>query len=399
MTTNSSKGSTVSTLIGIVIASALFFGGLYGAYTNWFQQYFQFQGSQTWESVPCTVTTIKVEDAPLRGNTRVYTPTVAFTYQREGKDYSSNRFWFGAKGTTDAETARKAVGAFQADGQYECLVAPTDPREAVLVRTLNPPYGSTFLYYSIAAGIGALMLFGHLAGLLMQCFGGSTVSEKNLKRAMANGTCPMESGDPDEPLVIQAAESRVAVAVGLWIAGICWTGIVSLIFMGFMQNRNLIPMIILSVFFLIGIALMVFAFYSTLQIFNPRPILASSQRDLYPGSEFELSWMFRGNAKKIQHLEIVLEGIEKVSYRQGTNSRTEEKPFFQKKIVDSNSSDTIGQGFELVEIPLSTMHSFKSSNNSFTWQIRVLGKIAFWPDIRDRFEIVLLAPKPDQPAS
>ncbi len=396
MTTNSARGSAASTMIGIVIAGALFFGGLYGVYTNWFQHYLQFRSSQTWESIPCTVTTIQVEDTPLKGNTRLYTPTVAFTYQREGKAYSSNRFWFGAKGTVDADMARKAAGAFQADGQYECLVARSDPREAVLVRTLNPPNGSTFLYYSIAAGIGAIMGFGHFAGLWMQGFGGVTHSEKNLKRAMANGTCPIESGEPDEPLVIQAAESRVAVAIGLWIAGICWTGIVALIFMGFFQNRNWFPMVILSGFFLIGIALLVFAFYSTLQVFNPRPILASSQRDLYPGSEFELSWMFRGNAKKIRHLKIVLEGIEKVSYRQGTNSRTEEKPFFQKTILDSNSSEFIGQGFELVAIPLSTMHSFQSSNNAFTWQIRVLGKIALWPDIRDRFGIVLLAPRPDQ---
>ena len=212
---------------------------------------------------------------------------------------------------------------------------------------------------------------------------------------MVNGNCPIESGEPDEPLVIQAAESRVAVAIGLWIAGLCWTGIISLIFMAVVQNRNWFPMIIIAVFFLVGIALLVFALYSTLQIFNPRPILACSQRDLYPGSEFELSWMFHGNAGKIQHLEIVLEGIEKVSYRQGTSTRTEEKPFFRKKIIDSDSPDSIAQGFELVAIPISTMHSFKSSNNAFTWQIRVLGKIAFWPDIRDRFEIVILAPKPD----
>ena len=217
-----------------------------------------------------------------------------------------------------------------------------------------------------------------------------------MTRNKGNGSaCPIESGEPDEPLVIQAAESRVAVAIGLWIVGVCWTGIVSLIGLAVMQNKNWVPMLILSVFLLIGIALMVFAFYSTLQIFNPRPILACSQRDLYPGSEFELSWMFRGDAKKIKHLEIVLEGIEKVSYRQGTSTRTEETPFFRQKVVDSPTPDSIAQGFELVSIPLATMHSFKSPSNSFIWQIRVLGKIAFWPDIRDRFEIVLLAPKPD----
>ena len=218
----------------------------------------------------------------------------------------------------------------------------------------------------------------------------------NFQRAMAKATCPIESGEPDEPLVIQAATSRVAVAIGLWIGGITWTGIVSLISLAVRQNKDWIPMALVSVFLLIGIVLLLLAFYSTLQIFNPSPILACSQRDIYPGSEFELSWMFRGNAKKIKHLEIVLEGIEKVSYRQGTSTRTEEKPFYRQSVVNSDKPETTAQGFELVSIPISTMHSFKSSNNSFTWQIRVIGKIAFWPDIRDRFEIVILAPKPLQ---
>ncbi|MCY2982637.1 MAG: hypothetical protein NTY15_03270 [Planctomycetota bacterium] len=258
---------------------------------------------------------------------------------------------------------------------------------------LNRAAGATLYYCAIAAGIGAIMLLGHLAGFVMKLFGGSSASEQNFKRAMANGTCPTESGEPDQPLIIEATESRVAVAVGLWIGGICWTGIMALISAGLLQNKNWIPFLFVAVFSLIGVALLVFAFYSTLQIFNPRPILASSQRDLYPGSEFELSWMFRGDAKKIQHLEIVLEGIEKVSYRQGTSTRTEVRPFFLQKIVDSKTPEQIAKGFELVALPLETMHSFKSTNNSFTWQIRVLGKIEMWPDIRDRFEIVVLAPK------
>ena len=216
----------------------------------------------------------------------------------------------------------------------------------------------------------------------------------NLPLVKTSATCPIESGEPDEPLIIQAAISRVTVAIGSWIGGIAWTGITSSIFLGVRQNKDWFWMAIIFAFFLVGIALLLFAFYSTLQIFNPSPILACSQRDIYPGSEFELSWMFHGNAKKIKHLEIVLEGIEKVSYRQGTNTRTEEKPFYRQIVVSSKEPETVAKGFELVSIPISTMHSFKSSSNSFTWQIRVIGKIAFWPDIRDRFEIVMLAPRP-----
>ena len=60
---------------------------------------------------------------------------------------------------------------------------------------------------------------------------------------MVDNFCPVESGEPDEPLFIQAAESRLAVAIGLWIGGICWTGIVALIGMGLLQNREWIPLL------------------------------------------------------------------------------------------------------------------------------------------------------------
>jgi len=396
MATNKQNGSSVGTFFGILIGLGLFIVGLYGIHLLWYKHYLQFQRSQSWDVVPCMVNTIQVSEAQDGGKATLYTPIVEYSYQKAGKEFVSNRFWFGAPETPDKNTAIQATGGFQTGGRYDCFVSGSEPSEAVLVRQLNPAGGFTFYCYAIAAAIGTIMLLGQIAGLLfLNRVGRSSPSEINYQRAMANGSCPTESGEPDQPLIIEAAESRAAVAIGLWIAGVCWTGIMVLISAGFLQNRNWIPILFLSLFVLAGVAVLVFAFYSTLQIFNPKPILASSQRDLFPGSEFELSWMFRGDVKKIQHLEIVLEGIEKVSYRQGTDNRTEERPFFRQKIVDSKSPEQIAKGFELVSMPLETMHSFKSTNNSFTWQIRVLGKIAMWPDIRDRFEIVVLAPRMD----
>lgn len=210
---------------------------------------------------------------------------------------------------------------------------------------------------------------------------------------MTNATCPIESGEPDEPLVIQAADSRVAAAIAMWIFSLIWNGVIGLVFLFANIGPGFFPMLFSTVFGLIGIAILVFAIYCTMQIFNPRPILICSQRDIYPGSEFELSWVFRGNSKKIQSMSIVLEGIESVTYRQGTSTRTETVIFLEKKVMESSVCTTIQQGFELISLPVTTMHSFKSSNNAFTWQIRVFGKIALWPDINDRFEIIVLTPK------
>ena len=85
MSKNKGSGSAISTAIGFLIANALLIGGLYGVYTHWFQHYQQFQKSQSWESVPCTVTKIVVEETQLKANSRLYSPSVEYSYQRDGR--------------------------------------------------------------------------------------------------------------------------------------------------------------------------------------------------------------------------------------------------------------------------------------------------------------------------
>ena len=394
MAANKGSGSVVSSVIGFSIAVVLLAVGLNGINGNWYQPTRQFQSSASWERVPCRLTSIRLEETPRsKWKAESTAPIVEFRFAYLGKEYVSNRFWIGLADTADQKRAKELASNFEAEGNYECFVDPSEPTNAVLVRELNTSSAWVIRNYAIAAGIGLLMLLSHFASLFLKR-SGTTVSEQNYLRAMANSTCPVESGDPDEPLIIQEAESRVSVALGLWIAGICWTGIVALIGSSVLQGKDWVPILFVSLFLVFGIGILVGAVYTTLQIFNPMPILACSQRDLYPGSEFELSWMFRGNVKKIQKLEIILEGIEKVSYRQGTSTRTEEKPFFRQRILESKSHEAMTQGFQIVTIPVATMHSFKSTNNSFTWQIRVNGAIPFWPDISDRFNIVVLAPLP-----
>ena len=87
MATNSGKGSVVSTIIWILISGGLLSVGLNGVYTIWYKHYLMFGNSQNWPSTPCIVTKIKVEDTPLSNGQRLYTPTVEYTYDRDGRQY------------------------------------------------------------------------------------------------------------------------------------------------------------------------------------------------------------------------------------------------------------------------------------------------------------------------
>lgn len=205
-------------------------------------------------------------------------------------------------------------------------------------------------------------------------------------------TCPVEKGGPDEPLVMEPVVSRVTLAIVAWVLGLLFTGIAGTIcFFTFNPNRWG-SIICPGVFLLFGLTIDAIAILLTLKCFNPLPVLAMSQCNIYPGSEFEISWMFRGNAGAISKLNISLIGKEKVSYREGTKTRNEESTFFSQVVVDTEIPTEIANGFQLIELQPDTMHSFKSPNNEILWYVQVNGVVANWPDVDDAFPVTVLTP-------
>lgn len=207
-----------------------------------------------------------------------------------------------------------------------------------------------------------------------------------------NEVCPVESEGADGPLVIEPEVSRVVVAVVVALFGLLFSGIAGVILVANFDINRWTHSFCPGVFFLFGLAIDGLAAYFILKCFNPQPVVALSQRDVYPGSEFEVSWMFRGRVQSIRHLKVKLVGKEKVSYKQGTSTRTEESLFFEKTLIDTDDPGLIASGFELVELPANTMHSFKSSNNEIQWSVQVHGEIARWPDLDDVFPIRVITP-------
>jgi hypothetical protein len=206
--------------------------------------------------------------------------------------------------------------------------------------------------------------------------------------------CPIESNDPDEPLLLRQEYSRVTVALGTWVLALFWNGICgSIAYFGSRNGMPIFAMVIVGVFLALGVAILIGAVYKTLQLLNPVTTVVCSQRFLYPGSEFEVSWFQKGNVSRIKLFKLILEGEESATYRQGTSSRTETKKFVEKVIVETGDHSTMSRGFELVTLPEDTMHTFRASRNTIRWYIQVRGSIAFWPDMDDRFEIVIYPPK------
>jgi hypothetical protein len=203
---------------------------------------------------------------------------------------------------------------------------------------------------------------------------------------------PIEPDGPDEPIVLSSGHSRIGMAIGCWFFALIWNSLTWVAMYHSVRDGNWFVVAIVSLFFLVGIAILLGAFYATLQIFNPRPTLVCSQNRLYPGIEFEVSWTHRGNTGSIHELLITLEGTEEASFKQGTTSRTERSLFHQQTIARVTERSEINEGFRVLVLPSDTMHSFKSSRNAILWVLKVHGKIAWWPDMNEQFSISVYPP-------
>lgn len=211
--------------------------------------------------------------------------------------------------------------------------------------------------------------------------------------------CPIENDEADGPLVVQPEIPRILVAVSLWIIGGLVSSVSIVICVMTFNPNDWSSIVCPGIFVLFGLFIDGWAFFFTLKCFNPVPTLVLSEQSIYPGSEFEVSWLFRGKTSSIEKLSLTLIGREKVTFREGTRTRNEESLFHSQVLVDTDAKEMIVKGFELVALPSDTMHSFKSPNNEIQWLIQVRGVVAMWPDIDDAFPITVLTPLPIAPAN
>ncbi len=154
---------------------------------------------------------------------------------------------------------------------------------------------------------------------------------KNLSNAV-----PKEPDGPDVPMPLAVKDSRLAIALIMGFFALFWNGISWSLAIGFLWNDfSIFPFLFIGLFCVIGLAFLALAVSLVLQLFNPVPQLICSQTLIYPGSEFELSWVQKGKSSSIKKMTVTLEGMEEVTYRQGTSNRTERSVFYRDVVIET----------------------------------------------------------------
>jgi hypothetical protein len=117
-----------------------------------------------------------------------------------------------------------------------------------------------------------------------------------------------------------------------------------------------------------------------------------SDHPLRPGRsyQFYLSQAGRLSMKSLA-LDLVCE--EAVSYRQGTDVRSETRTVFDRQIyrwTDFKIDPGLPFEHELVlDIPAQAMHSFQSEHNAVNWRLEVRGVPEAWPPFQRSFPLIV----------
>ncbi len=348
--------------------------------------------AESWAETPCKVLDARVRSHDSDDST-TYSVYILYEYTFGGQTYKSDRYSFVGGSSSGQKGKRRVVNQYKKAANPVCYVNPKHPYQAVLKRgfhvglllaLLPLPFLLVGLvgFYYVVRGRGCFRTRGDAEWLPI----GSASSHLVYPAAMAGGA---------ESVVLKSSCSPLKkLLIGIGIS-LFWNGIVSVFVVSIINNfRHHDPewgMALFSVpFVLIGLGMIAYVVYQFLALFNPRPRLELRPGQIRLGGAAQVQWSFSGNASRISELTIKLKGEEQATYRRGTKTHTDKRPFYEMELWKATDSISIASGQTGFVMPEDTMHSFEAENNKIIWSIDVHGDIAKWPDVKESFKIVII---------
>jgi hypothetical protein len=353
--------------------------------------------AQGWEAVDCEILESRVATAS-GGDT--FSIEVRYRYEFGGQSYEGDRYEFMGGSSSGYDDKREVVDAMPAGSATTCYVDPKSPESAVIYR------GFTWIYlFALLPLVFVALGAGGMAWALGKR---KAKRQQGLAPVLTPGGEPSESlagfREVDEwsvpvvtsgPVELEESLSPVAKLVLGTIVALFWNGIVSVFLWQLWQSWRagqgidgcmavfLLPFVLIGLLLLLGIP------YSFLALANPRPKLTLSRAAIPLGGTAQLQWRFSGSAERLESMRIFLEGVEKATYRRGTDTHTDTEVFATLELVERQRGMPMSSGSATIEIPADTMHSFDGGRNEIAWKLKLKGSIRFWPDVTSEFPFVV----------
>ena len=341
-----------------------------------------------------------------------FRPLIHIQYTFNGQPFDAWAYEATPSYSADQKAQEEILQGFDVGTQVPCWVAPDAPEKVVLVRGGNWPAWLLLLIPLPFVTIGG-------GGLIYTLLHWQTSTERRaaiVKRA--SELDPFEESAPtpkDFPAVPKASNLTnspgTQLAFRLPITSksgwkmfgsvtfcVAWNSIVSL----FVVHAVRCHMAETPDWWL-DVLLVPFALFGLWALFGLlRQVLATtgvgptwvevSDHPLIPGGNYRLLVCQSGRLN-VRSLDVKLACIERASYHQGTNVRTEhrtvrEEPIARCESLDINPAQPFLHHCQLT-IPADAMHSFHSEFNEITWAIVIEGDAKGWPRFTRSFPVIV----------
>jgi Protein of unknown function (DUF3592) len=329
--------------------------------------------ARAWNPVPCTVISSRVQSHNSDDGT-TYKVDILYSYQIDGREYRANRYQFLGGSSSGRRGKQRIVDQHPPGAKKVCYVNPRDPTDAVLYRGL-----SSFMWFGFIPLVFVAVGFGGIIGTLRQA-----------KSQMT----PITVMRPPGGLLLKPKSSPVTKFVGGLLVSIFWNGItwVGLLFV--IQDKAWFALLFLSLFVLIGLALIWFTIHSFFGLFSPRAHLRLSHTPVALGESGELSWEFTGRIDKLRDLHLVIEGRDERDEGSGKNRRTHTNTFYTADIGHFTNINDLKSASVLCTIPTGHLPTDTEGGERVIWLIRLKATVEFGADLNDEYPLTVVAPVP-----
>ncbi len=313
--------------------------------------------------------------------------------------------------SADEASARRILEQFEVGHQYPCWYDPLNPGRVVLVRGY-----SAWLYVSLLIPLSFIVIGGgrmiyalvhwnaseerrsvmdQRAGQLDLFEGGA--SERDFP------TVPTDANLTNSPGTTLAYRLPMSTTPGWKLfatvaAAVAWNALVALFLVmavgSFTRGAPDWLLAASTVLFLAGGLWL--AAYASRQVIMTTSVgptrVEISNHPLVPGKPYEI-FLSQAGRFTMRALEVWLACEERVTYLQGTDTRTERRRVYERRcFVRENIEIAQGLPFESrcqVEVPRGAMHSFLAAHNDVSWKLIVKGSVAGRAEFQREFQIVV----------
>lgn len=347
----------------------------------------------TYSAGKCVVMETDLSEKTLDGGDTRYQPMILVHVRSGQRDYVGwtyrrNPTWY-----ADRDAAQKIVDGFRPGWVYPCWYASYDPSTVILRRSTNFTLWIILLVFASFATIGTIGMFYTLL-----LFGASAERRSALAKSAqkieligdllppsAYPNIPSAENLTNSPGVRLAYRLPIEVSPAWWLFAtllfsLVWSGMTAVFALAAIADLERgEPNWLLMALTLAAVAVGIWSGYHFLRQISLHTrvgptYIEISNHPLLPGRDYKLH-LSQAGRMHLKKLRVTLICEEEATFLHGTDVRTEVAQVFDAEVANFRGLVVRpGTPFEELlhfQIPLSAMHSFKSSHNAVHWKLIV----------------------------